>query len=273
MNEGKFKLFNDCYRAASKDLNNRIKAPESKFVMACIKQGQRFYAPYGAGIFAGKSYSDISHLMTIPFPVMAVAAESIADGSDDPTDIIQTVICLRQRDDDPKSFDFVYGLNDLQSQNGWLITPQGRCNFKEDGTFDIGIVNGAYGREMLKEFPEFRPKKYWNGGIGTVHSLCGMLALKNVQTKRVDPPEKLNKKRVANGNKPLYSYHVLNVGGEVWDSAGVDTGDGQGFRSHLRRGHIRRLSDDRCVWVRATYVHGRIAGFVDKDYNVMGVSA
>jgi len=94
-----------------------------------------------------------------------------------------------------------------------------------------------------------------------------MLALKNVRPQIDEPPPKLNKKRAASGKLPLYAYHVLEVDGEVWGPHSKGDGSAE-YRSHLRRGHIRRLSDGRAVWVRATYVHGRMPGFVSKDYAV-----
>jgi len=96
-----------------------------------------------------------------------------------------------------------------------------------------------------------------------------MLSLHNVKTRTVAPPEKLQKKRLKHGGKPLFSYKVLVVDGEEWhDSGNRGTGTGS-VRSHMRRGHIRQLhNSDRRVWVRATLVHGKAAGFVSKDYKL-----
>lgn len=101
----------------------------------------------------------------------------------------------------------------------------------------------------------------------SVLNLCVMLSLHNVKAQQVSVPNRLAKKRKSHGKKPLYSYHVLNVDGEIWDSPRNEH-SGSTVRSHLRRGHIRRLDDARRVWVRPTYVHGGTHGFVDKDYNV-----
>jgi len=104
--------------------------------------------------------------------------------------------------------------------------------------------------------------------IYALHNLCVMLSLGNVKTKKISPPCKLQKARERKGKAPLYSYHVLDVDGELWDGPRISTGEGQGKRSHLRRGHIRRLDERRRVWVRACLVHGSIPGFVDKDYKI-----
>jgi hypothetical protein len=106
--------------------------------------------------------------------------------------------------------------------------------------------------------------------ISSVINLCVMLNLHNVKAIKQHIPAKLQKKRERSGKVPLYSYKVLDVAGDVWD--GHDsTGEGSGVRSHMRRGHIRRLDEIRKVWVRATIVHGSIPGFVDKEYVVNGL--
>jgi hypothetical protein len=89
----------------------------------------------------------------------------------------------------------------------------------------------------------------------------------NVTREVIDAPKFVNRKRASNGKRPLYDYHVLRVDGELWDRHAASTGS-SGVRSHFRRGHFRRIGDDRLVWVRATMVKGSIPGFVHKDYDV-----
>ena len=104
--------------------------------------------------------------------------------------------------------------------------------------------------------------------VRNVVALCKLLEIHDTTTVKVPLPKALasNTRKWGTG-KGGYDYHVLSVGGEVWDSPHEATDTGDGVRSHLRRGHIRRLSD-RTTWVRATYVHGRREGFVEKDYLV-----
>lgn len=99
--------------------------------------------------------------------------------------------------------------------------------------------------------------------------LCEMLACVNVSAESVSVPSALAAKRARTGKKPLYDYHVLKVGGDSWHyERPHGGGSSDGYRSHLRRGHVRRLDEARRTWVRATFVHGAVDGFVDKDYEV-----
>lgn len=93
--------------------------------------------------------------------------------------------------------------------------------------------------------------------------LCWALACKNVSIKHREAPARLNAQRVKAGKPPLHGFHVLELAGEAFG------GDARGGhhaspRSHLRRGHIRRLGADRVTWVNQSMVRGR--GFVDKVY-------
>jgi len=101
-----------------------------------------------------------------------------------------------------------------------------------------------------------------------------LLSLENVEIQRRGAPKlsvvgTRNQKKKRKARKS-FDYHVLSINGEAWDSP-YETASGHGGkRSHLRRGHIRRLANDKTTWVKATYVKGSKEGFVKKDYEVLG---
>lgn len=100
--------------------------------------------------------------------------------------------------------------------------------------------------------------------VNAYWDLCFALACKNVTTREHRAPANLNRHRLQKGKLPLKGFHVLELasGGEM--PTGGRSGDRAAARSHLRRGHIRRLSGDRVTWVNSTIVRGR--GFIEKVY-------
>lgn len=105
--------------------------------------------------------------------------------------------------------------------------------------------------------------------VSAYTDMCYALACRNVTYTTQAEPTLLNKQRARKGKPPLRGFHVLQIGGDDMEGG---TGHGSartGPRSHLRRGHIRRLSPDRITWVNPAMVRGR-GGFVDKIYSVGG---
>lgn len=100
--------------------------------------------------------------------------------------------------------------------------------------------------------------------------LCA-LECKNVSLDTIEPPDALNRKRARAGKLPLLSYKVLTVeatdGATVVAAGAAGTGTHASPRTHLRRGHIRRLPSGP-IWVNATVVRGASRGLVMKDYDV-----
>lgn len=105
--------------------------------------------------------------------------------------------------------------------------------------------------------------------VAAYMDLCCALACRNVQFDRHAAPTKLNKARIAAGKLPLPDHHTLTLNGADY-GGGATAHDRLGPRSHLRRGHIRRLPTGRITWVNQTMVHGQADGFVTKTYRIKG---
>lgn len=78
----------------------------------------------------------------------------------------------------------------------------------------------------------------------------------NVDTSELPPPRMLNEKRAKKGKTLFYPYKVLNLNAHAGDGDGMGTHASP--RTHLRRGHIRRLGEkfgNKVLWINATTVN------------------
>lgn len=103
--------------------------------------------------------------------------------------------------------------------------------------------------------------------VGSLMNFLNILQCSNVHVERSEPKRAGKKIKAA---LQFDTYHLLTI-----DIPSVASGDRQGPgthrspREHLRRGHIRRLSDGRRIWVNAAVVGGgKGAGIVTKDYAI-----
>lgn len=105
--------------------------------------------------------------------------------------------------------------------------------------------------------------------IQMVVQACSVLNCANVGTAKIEAPVALNKKRMATGKQPFFSYHVLQLSGTSHSADGVrHNGTHASPRMHLRRGHLRRLAD-KTVWISASVVNANSPrGVVVKDYQI-----
>ncbi len=95
--------------------------------------------------------------------------------------------------------------------------------------------------------------------LGALHSPHAALA-------EVHPDAPLQKARARRGKAPLFSYWTLILRtppSSTTDSLG---GTHASPRTHLRRGHLRRLRSGKVVQVKPTTVRGETPGIVLKDY-------
>jgi hypothetical protein len=92
----------------------------------------------------------------------------------------------------------------------------------------------------------------------------------NVVSIKHSAPKLINEKRKKKGKVPFFSYHTLHITGEYTKSENDanQKGTHASPRLHLRRGHIRRLSDGRRVWVSSCVVGDKSNGISLHDYCV-----
>ena len=263
-----------------------------------IKKSPKFYIPMADSVVDTKDslLFDDKIAIKLPYPITVVLSESkISDTPEEkdtlvPTHKISVFVespimnwHADPSDPDPSAepetavqiFSAVY----MPPLKRWMACPWSVIAkvvpFEGKYGFMAALSNDPATTEMRKFGAP--PEKMIADFTDDVISLSTMLKLLEVhdcEQISVPFPNKLaskhakNKKVSVDDIQEAYSYHVLSLGGEVWDSPYVGGyGGGGGVRSHLRRGHFRRRND-KLFWVRATYVNDSKEGFVEKDYNV-----
>lgn len=134
-----------------------------------------------------------------------------------------------------------------------------------DRTHELGVAinffNPNHGRIPNEDYGD----EAW-----ALLSMVNALSCSNVVTERSEP-KKLGKK--IKSVLPFDSYHFLTIKVPAEASHGSSTGWHRSPREHLRRGHIRRLSDSRRIWVNATVVAAGKGGKVEKSYKLSAATA
>lgn len=102
--------------------------------------------------------------------------------------------------------------------------------------------------------------------IGVVAQACAALACTNVTTEIVRPNREA---RAARPASTLFDYHVLMIQPDAERHPSEDRGGTHASpRTHIRRGHIRRLAWGPRIWVNSSVVNPGAIGTVNKDYAV-----
>lgn len=102
--------------------------------------------------------------------------------------------------------------------------------------------------------------------------LCEALTCQNVSTQIAKPIDAaVNARRLRNGKLPMLDTHILTIYPGCSSNMALSHHDGGTHaspRQHLRRGHIRHLSDNRNIWVNNCVVGSAKNGTVNKSYRV-----
>jgi hypothetical protein len=251
-------------------------AEQQPRVSRLLSLAQRFYLPSAVDMIVNKRHVDLFECYQLPFDCVAVLTETKLDGL--PTQCIALAVAVdgatnaAERVCRPESVPIdawltIFSIVLQPSDGRWKF--HGSVMLAKDAEGLKTYLQDIPGvRALLEQYDLERLVREFEPDTHIITTLCVMLSLKNSKTCRVAAPVKVNSKRARNGRAPLLDYHVLSVDGEVWDRSESALGSGTGLRSHLRRGHIRRLGNGHRVWVRQAYVHGSKDGFVSKEYDV-----
>lgn len=190
-------------------------------------------------------------------------------------------ICVFGFFEKDNKWDMIYFVSVIPSS--WMLqTGQMEFIFQK-GTYDTnGLYFHGYPFPALYGFYTYACDKLGkdraiNGGLHDIRNevwalleFIEALSCSNVTTEIIQNENKaVNQKRINKKKLPLYETRILTIETHKTVSAsGITHADRRGPRQHLRRGHIRRLSDDRKIWVNSCVVGSIERGRIDKSYNV-----
>ena len=117
-----------------------------------------------------------------------------------------------------------------------------------------------------------RATKDFADEVITCYHMMLALSMERSTIETIPAPKHLNAKRAKKGKVPMFEYKVLDIVADIMEAPKTGVSRPQGKhaspRLHKRRGHVRRLSEDRVTWVRNTIVGKPSRGEIRKDYSV-----
>lgn len=225
--------------------------------MAQAIENAQCFSAGDADTYLGTSLADFSSpLIKLPFPSTYVEFE---DG-----DAVHAILAGNSQDNGAPCIEILsFSHRPRLGWGGGLWC----CRMKEGQVETFPFVDGTC---ITQEQMASRSKQ------GIV--LCSLFATflialncSNVETISHAPPEKLNKKRISAGKTPLVVFKTLHIKPSASAIERAANGEGRtGPRLHFRRGHIRRLGEDRAIWVQPCMVGSLQSGMVMKDYQMEG---
>ena len=252
---------------------------------------------------------DKNNLIRLPYPKTVILMDTIMRGSTGASETMQEIrgytddenvlnyleknldaqknashiptVVLAEQHEGMDDIEFMAGTWNphLKEWNPWAVKA---LMYPDGGTYKLGfnVMDTASQQhierlgDMVGDLALEVVRDQYNTVSLAIMFLHVLLSLENVKVQKRGAPKlsivgTRNQKKKHKARKS-FDYHVLSINGEAWDSP-YETASGYGGkRSHLRRGHIRRLANDKTTWVKATYVKGSKEGFVKKDYEVLG---
>lgn len=148
-----------------------------------------------------------------------------------------------------------------QGDSSWTFAPWTNAVVREENGPGIDIVTEADSfkvKDLVKVAAPFIVDYH-----GAIVSFLHLINCPNVTVEKIPAPVKLNKKREEKNRPPIQEYSIVKLPNY---SAGQphQGGTHASPRAHFRRGHIRRLAENKVTWVTHTMVKGE--GFVPKHY-------
>lgn len=151
--------------------------------------------------------------------------------------------------------------------DGYMLVDGGKLNAQKISVIDM-MSGEAFGYESFMSSSRYDQAKSFVKMNLNVFALMECLSCSNIEYIDNPAPRFINEKRMKKGKAPFYTYKTLHI--KIGDNENAQTVPGSGShaspRMHLRRGHVRTLSDGRKIWVQHCIVGSKDDGIVEKDY-------
>lgn len=234
------------------------------------QMSQKFILPDGGLLLDDHEFRalDEDEPLSLPHPFIALEYRRDKTACLEPWEVASSkaIVFARQRDNEIALMPVVW----LDLQSLWvpfpeIWIPRTRYINRTAKAPGRGHVAFAIGRA-----DDRIPVSDYQDEVYCLMSMLNALQCHNVRVETSVPRRAMLAGRAKRkGALPFDTYHVLTLDVPGGSRCGAGDGHGRSPREHLRRGHIRRLHDDRKIWVNATVVAaGRGAGKVHKDYRM-----
>lgn len=227
----------------------------------------KFLLPDGGRLYDDKELRALDNSIPLHLPYPCIALEYVAagprfiPGQDEVNSAVAPKrVCYAVEEEDAIYITIAF---QCVGDNDWIILPE--CSIDKVNYLNREKLDSSGRYPIFARFSDPRiPLTDYSDEVGALLCFLNVMNCSNVHVDRSEP--KHAKKHVKTA-LPFDTYHILTIGTPV-QSGTVSISGGSRFpREHLRRGHIRRLSDGRTIWINATVVAaGRGAGKVTKDY-------
>ncbi len=258
---------------------------ENKICAEALQHSERFYMPDAVNIIDGRKFGeDIKEVCRLPYDCISLLSAYNFEGYSKTALKISVAFNVDGKQNSrfkwvqrQESFRGWIGMSIIchPASKEWVHSPSlVKCCFPE-GEEGIHLTRIDTATETdFERLTTVTEDSWMRECYEDVHSLmnlCVLLSLHNVQSCNVKVPYKINAKRFKKRKAKLPDYSVLVLNGEKLGAKAGGKRPLSDRRSHLRRGHIRRLSEDRRIWVNSCLVRGKSNGFLAKEYRVNNV--
>lgn len=250
-------------------------------VLSILEGGHKFVLPDSGMLLGNKVTLQMIGLSRLPFPQIViefpVLNQSDTLAPDDASKFRSSkriVVCYEYSNHGKDGF-IAWAVSYDNANDAWAPMSFGFfvAYRNEDEDPYVRVVSfGVLPEKVLEAYPDAATRQAEllranQAEMRAVFQLCAALSCTNVTTDVIRPNREA---RAARPASTLFDYHVLMIRPGAEHATSEDKGGTHASpRTHLRRGHIRRLAWGPRVWVNSCVVNPSAIGTVNKDYRVV----